>query len=136
MSAPRQIIPGSAVFVTRRCTQRQFLLRPSELTNQIFAYCLALAAAQTGVAVHAFCVLSDHWHGILSDPEGRAPEFLEIAHKLMAKCINASLGRWENLWSSEQPSIVCLEDDEALLEKIVYTLCNPTAAGLVAHGHE
>ena len=134
MSLPRQILPASVYLVTRRCTQRQFLLRPSALVNQIFAYCLALAAERTGVIVHAFCVLSDHWHGVVSDPDARLPEFLEHVHKLVAKAVNASLGRWENLWSSEQPSIVRLEDDDAVLQKIVYTLANPVEAGLVSHG--
>jgi len=136
VSAPRQTLPASTYLVTRRCTQRQFLLRPSALVNQIFAYCVALAAERTGVLVHALCVLSDHWHGVLTDVQGRLPEFEETVHKLVAKCVNASLGRWENLWSSEAPSAVRLEDDGAVLDRIVYTLCNPTAAGLVAFGKE
>ena len=45
MTAPRQILPGAVYVITRRCTQRQFLLRPSNLTNQVFAYSLAVAAA-------------------------------------------------------------------------------------------
>ena len=134
--APREILPGSCYLVTRRCTQRQFLLRPSAMVNQIFAYCIALAAERTGVLVHALCVLSDHYHGVFTDVFGRLPEFEEIVHKLVAKSINASLDRWENLWSSEAPSAVRLEDDGAVLDKIVYTLCNPTAAGLVAFGKE
>ncbi len=122
--------------MTRRCTQRQFLLRPSAVVNQIVGYCIALAAERTGVLVHALCVLSDHYHGVFTDVFGKLPEFEEIAHKLIAKCVNASLGRWENLWSAEAPSAVRLEDDGAILDKIVYTLCNPTAAGLVAFGKE
>jgi len=103
---------------------------------RIFVYCLALAALVTGVQIHAVCVLSDHWHAVVTDPHGRIPAFLEWVHKFVAKCTNAALGRWENLWSSEPPSIVRLEDDESVLDRIVYTLCNPTAAGLVAYGHE
>ena len=131
---PRQILPGSTYLVSRRTSQRQFFLRPSALTNQIFAYCLALAADKTGVIVHAFCLMSDHWHGVLTDPFGRVPEFLEHLHKLVAKSMNASLGRWENFWSPDPPSIVRLEDDEAVPAKIVYTLENPVEAGLVSHG--
>lgn len=122
--------------MTRRCSQRQFLLRPSALTNQIFAYCLALASLRTGVVIHAFCVLSDHWHGVVSDPDGRLPEFLEHVHKLVAKALNASFDRWENFWSSDPPSCVRLEDDYAVLREIVYTLANPVRAGLVSHGDD
>ena len=28
MSIPRQVLPGSTYMITRRCTQRQFLMRP------------------------------------------------------------------------------------------------------------
>jgi len=61
MSRPRQIVPGATVFVTRRCTQRQFLLKPSRLVNQVFLYCLAYAAARHGILVHAFIVMSNHF---------------------------------------------------------------------------
>src|SRR6266496_2947312 len=44
MSRPRQILPGRFYQVTRRCTQRQFLLRPDEITNQAFSYCLGEAS--------------------------------------------------------------------------------------------
>jgi REP element-mobilizing transposase RayT len=131
MSLPRQILPGSTYLVTRRCTQRQFLLKPTLLTKVIFSFCLAMAAVRTGVLLHAFCVLSNHWHGVVTDPEGRLPEFLAYLHKYVSKCINASLGRWENLWSSEPPSVVRLENDEDGLDKIAYVMTNPLAAGLV-----
>ncbi|RMH42670.1 MAG: hypothetical protein D6689_07445, partial [Deltaproteobacteria bacterium] len=81
MSVPRQVLPGSTYLVTRRCTQRQFWLKPTKLTNQIVAYCVAYAATITGVELHALCVLSNHWHAVLTDPEGRLPEFMHWAHK-------------------------------------------------------
>ena len=75
------------------------MLRPSALNNKIFRYCLALAAKRTGVIVHGVCVLSDHYHAVVSDPEGRIPEFEAHLNKLVGKCVNAHLGRWESLWS-------------------------------------
>jgi hypothetical protein len=57
-------------------------------------------------------------------------------HKHIAKCINTYYGRWENLWSSEQPSVVRLEGDEDVLDKLAYCLTNPVSAGLVAHGDQ
>lgn len=136
MSLPRQILPGATYLITRRCTQRQFLLRPSPLTNAIFFYCLALAAEKTGVLIHAVCVMSNHYHAVATDPFGRMPEFLEHLHKLVAKCVNASIGRWENLWSAEQPSLVKLVDDEDVLKRLVYTLTNPTESFLVERGKD
>lgn len=122
--------------MTRRCTQRQFLLKPSARTNELVRYCLALAAQRTGVLLHAVCFLSNHWHGVVTDPLARLPEFLERFHRLFARAQNASLGRWENLWSSDKPSVVHLISDQDILDKMAYTIANPTAAGLVRSPNE
>lgn len=132
MSLPRPICPGTSYLVTRRCTQRQFLLLPSPRVNQVFQYCLGLAQKATGVQLHAAVVLSNHYHLIVTDPEGRLPEFVYTLNKYVAKCLNAHYGRWENLFAGgTQASYVQLGDDESLLAKSVYAICNPVAAGLV-----
>ena len=133
MSLPRQIVPGATYMVTRSTSQREFLLKPSKLTNQIFLYCLAVAAERTGVIVHAVCALSNHYHGIFSDPLGRLPEFYGWLHLFVGKSLNASYGRWESLWSSDGTSCVRLFDAAAVLDKVAYTIVNPVEAGLVSH---
>lgn len=136
VTAPREVLPGGTYLLTRRCTQRQFLLKPSRRTNQLVRYCLALAANKTGIQLHAVCFMSNHWHGVVTDPSARLPEFLEHFHRLLAKAQNAALGRWENLWSSDKPSVVLLVSDDDVLEKMAYTIANPTAAGLVRSPRE
>jgi putative transposase len=136
VTAPREVLPGKTYLITRRCTQRQFLLRPSRLTNQIVRYCLGVAAHKTGVLLHAACFMSNHWHGVITDPFARLPEFLEHFHRLLARAQNASLGRWENFWSSDKTSVVLLVSDEDVLEKMAYTIANPTVAGLVRSPRE
>jgi hypothetical protein len=37
---PRQVLPRRFYLITRRCCQRQFLLRPDPATNNAFLYCL------------------------------------------------------------------------------------------------
>ena len=135
MSLPRPVIAGETVMITRRCSQRQFLLRPSSKVNAIVGYCLAVAAQRYGVQVHAFCVLSNHLHLVVTDVEGRRPEFCHWLFEFTAKCLNAHWGRWEDLWASEPPSVVRLVDAEAQLGKAVYTLTNAVAAGLVTEHH-
>jgi len=73
VSFPRPVLEGTTYMITRRTTQRQFLLKPSALTNQIFLYCLAVAAERTSVVLHAVCVLSNHYHLVATDPLGRIP---------------------------------------------------------------
>jgi putative transposase len=121
--------------VTRRCTQRTFLLRPDQPTNEAFLYCLGLASERTEVDIVAFLAMSNHWHGVVVDRAGRLPEFLECFHKLLAKHQNSLRGRWENLWASEQTSVVELAEPEDVLDKVLYTLTNPVADHLVERAH-
>ena len=133
MSVARPILPGVSHMVTRRCTQRQFLLLPSARVNEVFLYCLALAQASSGVAVHVAVVMSNHYHLIVTDLEGNLPEFTYVLNKYVAKCLNVHYEREENFWAGgTQTSYVELGDDEALLDKSVYAVCNPVTAGLVS----
>jgi putative transposase len=135
MSFARQIIPGRTYLVTRRCTQRQFLLRPDDETNNAFLYCFAYAAIASGIETVAFVANSNHYHAVVIDRRGVIPQFLERFHKLLAKHQNALRGRWENLWASEQTSLVELVGPEDVLAKVVYTLTNPVKDHLVEKAH-
>ncbi len=75
--------------------------------------------------------MSNHLHDAIYDREGNAPAFYEHFHKLLAKCMNALRGRWENFFSSEQVCVVRLETREDLIEKLVYIATNPVKDGLV-----
>ncbi len=131
MPLPREVLPGRTYMITRRCTQRQFLLRPDPATNNAFVYCLAVAAQRTGIVVLFTAAQSNHHHTGIYDPLGTYPDFIEHFHKLLAKCMNALRGRWENFWSSEQTSVVRLVDGGDVLDKMVYALTNPVKDNLV-----
>ncbi len=62
MTIARPVFPGRFLFITRRCTQRQFLLRPDDETNQNFTYCLAEAAKHTEMEVVLPQMMSNHQH--------------------------------------------------------------------------
>jgi REP element-mobilizing transposase RayT len=128
---PRHVRPGVTYLLTRRCLERRFLLRPSRLTNQIVEYCLAVAADRSGMELHVFCAMSNHVHAVVTDVEGRLPDFLHHFHRNVAVALNASLGRTENVWAVGQTSAVELGDQWDVLEKMAYVVANPTAAGLV-----
>ncbi len=136
MTAPRQVLPGATYLVTRRTARREFLLRPCRLTNEVFLYLLAGAAQRYGVLVHAYCVLSNHYHLVVTDPDARLPIFLQYLDGLVAKAINASLGRWEDFWAPPSFSAVALESPADVVAKAAYTLANPVAAGLVRAGRQ
>jgi REP element-mobilizing transposase RayT len=123
--------------VTRRCSERRFFLRPSRLTNDVFLYVLAAAAQRYGVLVHAFCVLSNHAHLVVTDRNGCLPAFMQYLDSLVARAINASLGRFEGFWASDSSySAVEPLASGDVVAKVAYVLANPVAAGLVRRGSE
>src|SRR5215468_2497376 len=133
---PRQVLPRQFYLITRRCTQRQFLLRPDASTNNAFLYCLIGAASRCEIDVLLPCAMSNHYHVVIYDRAGRYPEFIEHFHKLLARSQNALRGRWENFWSSEQTCVVKLADREAVLDKLAYTAANPVLDHLVERAHQ
>ena len=132
---PRQVLPRRFYLITRRCTQRQLLLRPDPATNNAFLYCLIAAATRCQIDVLLACALSNHYHLVIYDRAGRYPEFIEHFHKLVARSQNALRGRWENFWAAEQTCVVNLVDRNAVIDKLVYTATNPVLAHLVERVH-
>ncbi len=99
-------------------------------------YCLAYAMAKTGVKVHAFVVMSNHIHLVVTDPFGKLPEFAHLLHRNIANALNARYGRWENFWAPGSYSDVQLDTGADIVRKILYTVLNPVEAGLVKRAEQ
>ncbi|MGE0868412.1 MAG: transposase [Kofleriaceae bacterium] len=121
--------------VTRRCTQRQFLLHPDDETNNAFLYCLIEAALKYDVQVVIAEMMSNHTHEQTYDRSGNRVDFYHRFHTHLAKCINMQRGRWENMWDNRQTSVVEPLDKEAWIDQIVYIATNPVVANLVEKVH-
>ena len=136
VTLPRRVLPGATYLVTRRCTQRQFLLKPSALINQVFKFVLATAAARYKIRIHAACVMSNHYHLVVTDPRANLPEFARVLDGVLAKALNLLYDRRENFWAPSSYSAVELTSPDDVVEKVAYTLANPTTAGLVERGRQ
>lgn len=135
MAQPRQVLPGQFHQLTRCCTQRQFLLRPDDATNNAFIYCLAEAAQRFEIDVLMTNAESNHHHTTIFDRHGRYPAFMEHFHKMLARSQNALRGRWENFWAAEEPCATRLLDRETVIAQMVYAAANPVKDGLVERVH-
>jgi REP element-mobilizing transposase RayT len=135
MTPPRRVLPGISYLVTRRCSERRFFLKPTRTTTEIFLYVLAVAARRYGVLVHVACVLSNHCHLVVTDTKGQLPRFMQYLDSLVARAVNASIGRFEGFWAKDGSySAVEPIDPSDVVGKIAYVLANPVAAGLVRRG--
>jgi REP element-mobilizing transposase RayT len=126
-------MPNQVWMVTRRCTQRQFLLRPDAETRNAFLYCLIEAAQKTSVDVVMAQMMSNHTHESPLPRDGNIVDFYQRFHTHLARCVNAIRGRWENMWSSEPTCLVETvgNDREKWIDQLVYIATNPVKAHLV-----
>ncbi len=131
MSHPRQVLPNRSYMITRRCTQRQFLLRPDAALNNAFIYCLPEAAQVHRIDVLSVITMSNHVHLGVHDAEGNYPLFIEPLHKHLDKCVNSLRWRWENMFWSEQASVVRLTNPNDVIDKMACAHANPCATDLV-----
>ncbi|MGE0869190.1 MAG: transposase [Kofleriaceae bacterium] len=136
MTLPREVLPDTAAMVTRRCTQRQFLLRPDRETNNAFLYCLIEAAQKHNIEIVISQMMSNHYHQGTYNRSGDLVAFYQRFHAHLAKCINVLRGRWENVWATEQTSVVEPLSRKAWIGQLVYIATNPVKAGLVEKVHQ
>ena len=136
MTQPRLVVPGDTLMITRRTLRRHHLFRPDSAIRQLYLYTLAICARQFGILVHAVTLMSTHEHLIVTDPQGRYPEFLGRLHRLVSLGTKM-LRKWEGpTWDDDQSSVVRLLTEQAILEKLAYVMANPVKAGLVRHARD
>ena len=132
MTLPRCVLAQQTYLVTRRCLGRRFLLRPDDALNNAFLYCLARAAHKYRVEVHALCAMSNHYHLVLTDPQGVLPDFMGWFNRQLAMCVKRLRSWDEVVWEPNvQYSAVELSGPTEVLDKMAYVLLNPVSAALV-----
>ena len=131
MTAPRRVLPRRTYLLTRRCLERRFYLRPDPTVSQIFEYLLAIACQRFDIHLHAYVMMSNHYHLVVTDQSGNLPSFQQYLNSLLARAINQYRSHWGQFWDRESYNAVELLEDDAILNKIAYTELNPVRAGLV-----
>jgi REP element-mobilizing transposase RayT len=87
--------------VTVRCPFQEFKLVPIETTTMALLFHLAECAIRYGIQVHDFCFMSNHYHLVLTDPQGRLPDFMRDFNSAVARVLNYVAGARENVFSTE-----------------------------------
>ncbi len=131
MTASRCRLPGMAYMITRRTERRVHLFRPDRLMNQVFLYCLGCAARDSHVQLVAATLMSNHYHLVVVDRRGQVTKLTERLNGLLTKATQAMRGWQGSVFDGQKPNYTELLTPEAVVEKVAYTIANPTAAGLV-----
>jgi putative transposase len=147
--------------VTVRCVRAQYRLRPDRTRTRAVACLLADAMTRfPDLEVHAVVVMSNHLHLCVTDGRGELSAFMCRVLGRVAKAVNeldrgsaggpgarsSGVGGTVSLAGSSgvggtvsllgpvferRYSAIEIVDDDAMLDRIVYTVTNPAAAGLV-----
>ncbi|MGE0785010.1 MAG: transposase, partial [Sandaracinaceae bacterium] len=137
-SRRRIVLPGLVLAVSRRTTRRHMLFVPDlgGESEAIFWYCLATAARERGVLVHAAVLMSNHLHLVITDVRGEAPKFYRRLHRLLALCTKARFDWPEEVVNKSATAAHELVSGPAIIKALGYAIANPTTAGLVRRADE
>lgn len=136
VTKPRCVLADNVYLLTRRCSERRFFLLPDPSVTLIFEYLLGLLSERYGIQIHAYVVMSNHYHLVATDTRGVLPDFQRDLNALLARAINQRWGRCEAFWERDSYSAVKLLRERDVIRKMAYTLANPVRARLVERARE
>jgi putative transposase len=131
----RLIVPDVAVHVVQRGHDRADCFH-GEADYRAYLVTLRMYAARFGCKVHAYCLMTNHVHLLLtpSEPASCALLMKHVAQRY-SKRLNRRLGRTGTLWEGRYHSGLVATEHYALA-CYRYIELNPVRAGLVKHPAE
>ena len=128
---PRLSVPGYPHHIVQRGNNRQPVFL-SDADRQVFLDLLRDSASRHAVAVHAYVLMENHFHLLvtpsLSDSLGR---FMQALGRAYVRCFNDRHGRTGTLWDGRYRAAV-LQAETFLLPCMALLDLNPVRSGLVA----
>ena len=118
--------------LSNRTLQQIFSLKPGEEVNAIILGLLAKHAWRYRVEIFAFCFMSNHFHILARCRSLQLHLFMQAFQSELAVKLNKLRGRTGTFWERRYTAIKVL-DDEAMLGRLRYNVCNPCESGLVHH---
>jgi hypothetical protein len=120
------------VEITSRTNAARLYLRPSPALNLAILGILGRALALYPVTLHAFVVLSNHWHALVTPCDGEAlARFMQYVHANVARAAQRINGVKGKVWQCRAQVIPVL-DEAAQLARLRYVLAHGTKEQLVA----
>ncbi len=140
---PRLTLPGYPHHVIQRGNNRQAIFS-SPADYQTLLDLLRINAEKFGVAIHAWVLMTNHFH-LLATPQtaDALPQMMQAVGRSYVRYFNDAQGRTGTLWEGRYKSTL-IQTDRYLLACMAYIDLNPVRAGLVAqaadyawssHGH-
>jgi REP element-mobilizing transposase RayT len=123
--------PDAFYFLTNRCAQQRFLLRPDPTMNEIIRGCLAWAAHKHDVDLAFFVFMSNHFHIGARFPLCNRQYFMRDFQRELAQRGNNHRDNRDGPFFEGRYKCAPILDDKAMWGRLTYTLNNPVEARLV-----
>lgn len=129
---PRLTLPGYLHHVIQRGNNRQPIFQDGEDFETMLAL-LADNALRYGVAIHAYVLMDNHFHLLVTPSASEGlPQMMQAVGRRYVQFFNRRHVRSGTLWEGRYRSTV-LQPERHLLPCMVYMDLNPVRGGLVAH---
>lgn len=130
MGRPLRITyPGAHYHVTSRGNEQKDIYKSRRDREQFLSY-LESSVTRYGAKIHAYCLMTNHYHLLLETPEGNLSEILRHINGAYTNYFNAKRKRSGHLFQGRYKAIL-IEADEYLMELTRYIHLNPVRCGIV-----
>jgi putative transposase len=125
----REFVPGGYYhLVTRGVNGRPVFL--DDVDRRRFVALLALAARRSRWAVHAWCLMTNHYHLVIETTDGQVSSGVRTLNGRYAQFFNERYDRRGHLWG-DRFRVTRVESDAHLERALLYVVENPLRAHLV-----
>lgn len=135
MGRPLRIeYPGAYYHVTSRGNERKDVFKSQKDREQFLSY-LESAVNRYDAVIHAYCLMSNHYHFILETPSGNLSKIMQHINGAYTNYFNIKRKRSGHLFQGRFKAII-VEADEYAQELSRYIHLNPVRASIVNRPEE
>jgi len=135
MARPLRIeYPGAHYHVTSRGNERKDVFKSQKDREQFLSY-LESAVSRYDAVIHAYCLMTNHYHLLLETPSGNLSKIMQHINGAYTSYFNVKRNRSGHLFQGRYKAII-IEADEYARELSRYIHLNPVRANIVAKPEE
>jgi len=126
--------PGAHYHVTTRGNERKDVFKSQRDREKFLSY-LKSAVIRYDAVIHAYCLLSNHYHILMETPSGNLSQIMQHINGAYTNYFNTKRKRSGHLFQGRFKAIL-IEADEYATELTRYIHLNPVRAGMVKRPEE